>query len=155
MGRIYSLTFKDIAVAAAQDLFYLLQTASIPIALHSVALTQKTLTAWEAKNVLIKRVPATVTVGSGGTSGTPRPLNSNDTAASGTGRVNDTTGATSSGTIVDLHAEEWNFLNGLYYLPPPEDRPIIQVSQALVVALVTAPSASMTASGTLIYEELS
>ena len=154
MGRVYSLSFKDVAVAAAQDLLGVTTSASVPIAIHSVTLTQKTLTAWEAKNVLFRRVPATVTQGSGGTTPTPRPMNANDTAAGGTYHVNDTTAATSSGTIVDIHSEEWNFLNGLYWLPPPEDRPIIRISEGFMVNLVTAPSGSMTSSGTIIFEEL-
>ncbi|MFO1185830.1 MAG: hypothetical protein U1E56_13765 [Bauldia sp.] len=155
MGRIYSLSFKDVAVSVAQDLFAVLCSSSVPIAIHSVTLTQKTLTNWEAKNVSMRRVTATVTLGSGGSTPTPRPTNAGDAAAGGTYHANDTTVATSSGTIVDTHAEEWNFLNGLYYLPPPEDRPIIRVSEAFVVRLDTAPSAAMTCSGTLVFEELS
>lgn len=155
MGRVYSLSFSDVAVAAAQDLLIAQASASVPIAIHSVTLSQKTLTSWEAKGVLLRRVPATVTLGSGGSTPTPRPMNAGDTAAGGTYHANDTTPATSGGTIVDLHSEEWNFLNGLFWLPPPEDRPIIRVSEAFTVKLVTAPSGSMTASGTLVFEELS
>lgn len=154
MGRVYSLSFSDVAVSAAQDLLIAQASSSVPIAVHSVTLTQKTLTAWEAKNVRIRRVPATVTLGSGGSTPTPRPLLKNDAAAGGTYHANDTTPATSSGTIVDLHSEEWNFLNGFYYLPPPEDRPVIGVSEAVTVKLDTAPSAAMTCSGTIVFEEL-
>lgn len=155
MGRIYSVVCSDVAVTALQDLLLIQASSTIPLAIHSVTLTQKTLTAWEAKGVLFRRIPATVTLGSGGSTPTPRPMNANDTASAATAHVNDTTPATSSGTIVDIHSEEWNFLNGLYYLPPPEDRPIIRVSEAFSVKLVTAPSGSMTVSGTLVYEELS
>lgn len=155
MGRVYSLSFSDIAVAAAQDLLGITTTASVPIAIHSVVLSQKTLTSWEAKNVKLLRVPATVSQGSGGTTPTPRPMNAGDAAAGGTYHANDTTPATSGGTIVVLHNEEWNFLNGLFWLPPPEDRPIIRVSEGFMVNLVTAPSASMTCSGTVVFEELS
>ena len=155
MGRVYSLSFKDVAVSVAQDLLAITCSASVPVIVHSVTLTQKTLTNWEAKNVSMRRLPATVTQGSGGTTPTPRPLAANDAAAGGTYHANDTTGATTSGTAVDIHTEEWNFLNGLYYLPPPEDRPVVRVSEAFVVKLDTAPSGAMTCSGTLVFEEIS
>lgn len=155
MARVYTVTMPDVAITAAQDLFYLLAAAEKPLEIHSFELSQKTLTTWEARGLLFLRVPATVTVGSGGSSVTPRPVTPNDTAASATARINDTTNATSSGTIVNLRGGTFNVLNGDYWAPAGnDDRIIIGGGQAFVAKLVTAPSASMTVSGTLTFSEL-
>jgi len=153
-GRVYTVGINAVAVSAAQDLFTLLCGSSIPIEIHSVSLGQKTLTAWEAKELNFKRVPATVTV-TGGTSVTPRPIMQGDAASSVTATINNTTLATSSGTIVDLLNDAWAFLNGFYWSPAGvEDRWIIQPDQAFCVRLPTAPSESMTVSGTVTFAEL-
>lgn len=155
MARVYTATMADVAVTAAQDLFYLLAAAEKPIEIHSVQLSQKTLTAWEARGLLFLRVPATVTVGSGGSSITARPMLPNDTAASTTARINDTTSATSGGTIVNLLGDTFNVLNGFYWSPAgADDRIVIAGGSAFVVKLVTAPSASMTVSGSVTFSEL-
>ena len=154
MARIYTASMNAVAVSAAQDLFTLLCSSTVPIEIHSVVLGQKTLTSWEAKEVIFKRVPATVTV-TGGTSITPRPNVPNDTASVVTATINNTTLATSSGTIVDLFNDDWVFLNGFVWTPAGnDDRYIIAPSQAFCVRLPTAPSGSMTVSGTVTFAEL-
>ena len=154
MARVYTVSIDSVAVAAAQDLFTLLCPATMPIEIHSVNLAQKTLTAWEAKDITFKRVPATVTL-SGGTAVTPRPMVPNDTASAVTATINNATLATSSGTIVTLLADEFNFLNGFYWSPAgQDDRIIIAPSQAFCVRLGTAPSGSMNVSGSVTFAEL-
>lgn len=152
--RLYSVAFKDVAVTAAQDLFGLLSTANMAFKVHAIELGQRTLATWEAKNVRLTRMPATATVGSGGAAGTLKPLNPSDVAATVTARINDTVAQTTSGTATDIFAREWEFLNGFFWLPAPEQRPIIRPSEGLVLRLDTAPSASMTASGYMLIEEL-
>jgi len=154
MARVYTVSMDNVAVSAAQDLFTILCASTVPIEIHSVNLDQKTLTAWEAKDITFKRVPATVTV-TGGTSITARPMVPNDTAAAATATINNTTLATSTGTIVTLLATEFNFLNGFYWSPAgQDDRIIIAPSQAFCVRLGTAPSGSMNVSGSMTFAEL-
>jgi hypothetical protein len=107
-----------------------------------------------AKDITFKRVPATVTV-TGGTSVTARPMTPNDTAAAVTATINNTTVATSTGSIVTLLADEFNFINGFYWSPAgQDDRIIIAPSQAFCVRLGTAPSGSMNVSGSVTFAEL-
>lgn len=154
MARVYTVSMDAVAVSAAQDLFTLLCPSGIPIEIHAVQINQKTLTGWEAKDITFKRVPATVTV-TGGTSVTPRPLLQNDAASGVTATINNTTVATSSGTIVNLFADDWIFVNGFYWSAAGyDDRFIIAPSQAFCVRLGTAPSASMTVSGSVTFGEL-
>jgi len=116
---------------------------------------QRTLgTNWEAKPVRIRRVPATVTAGSGGSTPTPRRLNFGDAVATITAHANDTTAMTSSGTIEDLLQDMAVFFNGFLFVATPREDIIIQPSQGLAINLPTAPSASTNMSWTAIVEEL-
>src|SRR5215468_5644282 len=105
-GRPYTVTFKAVSVTLQQDFFYLKPAADKPIALWGFEVDNVGGTAdagdaqEELLDVAINYVPATVTVGSGGTAPTPNTLYPNDTAAGFTARVNDTTKATSSTTIL-------------------------------------------------------
>lgn len=154
MARVYTVSMDNVAVSATQDLFTILCSSTVPIEIHSVNMDQKTLTSWEAKDITFKRVPATVTV-TAGTSVTARPMVPNDTAAAVTATINNTTPATSSGTIVTLLATEFNFLNGFYWSPAgQDDRIIIAPSSAFCVRLGTAPSGSMNVSGSVTFAEL-
>lgn len=152
--RLYTATFTDVAITAAQDLFGILTTANTAIKIHCIELGQRTLTSWEAKSVKLVRNPATATVGSGGTAVTPRLINPGDAAGTATVRANDTAGQTTSGTQETIFSRDWEFLNGFFWLPAPEQRPIFKPSSGLALQLVVAPSASMTASGYIEYEEL-
>src|SRR6266542_3620761 len=155
MARIYTAGFQAVSVSATQDLLYLLCSSTVPIEIHSVELSQKTLTAWEAKDVTFRRLTATVTAGSGGASVTPTTHLPNDTAAVVTARRNDTTVATTSGSNTIVKPFNWNFLNGFYWSPAGnDDRIVLAPSTAFVVRLDTAPSAAMTASGEITFAEL-
>ena len=154
MARVYTVSIDNMAVSAAQDLVTILCSSSVPIEIHSVNLDQKTLTAWEAKDITFKRVPATVTL-TGGTSITARQMTPNDAASSVTASIGNTTLATSTGTIVTLLAAEFNFLNGFYWSPAgQDDRIIIGPSQAFCIRLGTAPSGAMNVSGSVTFAEL-
>lgn len=153
-GRFYTISVADVAVTAAQDIINITATANMAFKLWRVELGQKTLTTWEAKGIIIKRFPATVTAGTGGSAATPRPMNNGDSAAVVTARINDTTPMTTNSTAVTLMARDWEFLNGFIWVPMPDERPVIAPSQGLNINLVTAPSASMTVSGFAVIEEL-
>jgi len=154
MGRFYTVSIDAVAVSATQDLFGLLATSGMAFKVHSLYLGQKTLTTAEMKQITVRRNPATATVGSGGSAATPRPHVPGDAAATVTARINDTTPQTTNGTQAILYADVWHFLNGLIWMPAPEQRPIIKPSEGLAVNMATAPSGSMTVSGSLVIEEL-
>lgn len=151
--RVYTMEFNAVAVAAAQDLLAIYCGASKAIKVHEVVLGQVTATTIGNLGLTLKRLNATVTSGSGGAAGTVVPINPGDAAATVTGRTNDTTQATATTTNV-IRGDVVNVLNGYQYLPPPDDRPVIEPSGAFVVSLNTAPASSETFSGTITFEEL-
>ena len=153
-GRIYTMSFQNVTLSAVQDLFNVSAGATKIFALLSVNLGQVTGTAVANCRLRIRYLPSTVTAGSGGSGGTIKPFVSGDAGATITGRVNDTTQATSSGTIVDLWDDQWNIINGFLWVPPvPSRPPVIGLSGALIVSLDTAP-ARIVANGTITVEEL-
>lgn len=160
LGRLYTVPFTAVSISAAQDLFYIKPAADKPCFLEAVYLSNVggTADAGDAQEELLRieiiRLPATVTVGSGGSAPTPGPVAVNDSAAGFTGRVNDTTVATTSGTAVTLHADGWNVRVPYVWLPPPEHRLPIANAQALVVRLNTAPADAVSCSGVAYVREL-
>lgn len=151
MGRIYSASFEEVAVSAAQDLFEVVAPSDAAVIVHSVTITQSS-DAGDAQAemlpILIHRGTAT---GSGGTTVTPSPLQVGDTAFGGTVEANNTSQSV-EGTF--LHAEAFNVQIGFYYLPPPEDRPVVSPSALFIVELQSAPSDAITTNGTVIFEEI-
>lgn len=160
IGRPYSVNFVAVAVTAQQDLIYLKPAADKIIILEAVyiGLSGGTADAGDAQEELLDieiiRVPATVTVGSGGSSMTPNPLLVNDSAAGVTARINDTVKATTSGTLKVLHADGMNTRVPYAYVPPPENRHVVANAEALVVRLNTTPNDSILLSGTAYIREL-
>lgn len=150
---IFTVTMNGVAVSALQDLYHVKAGSVYPILIHSLQLGQKGLTAVEAKEVVFLRHTATVTQGSGGSSPTPQPVANLGATSGATVHMNDTTPA-SAGTLTAIGADTWQFLNGLFWLPPPEDRPLIVPGTGFIVKLPTAPSGAMTVYGTLTFEEL-
>lgn len=159
-GRVYTAEFHAVSVSAQQDLFYIKPAADKICHLHAVYLSNVggTADAGDAQEELwrieIIKIPATVTVGSGGGAFTPTPVNVNDAAAGATVRINDTTVATTSGTAIVHHADGMNVRIPYVYLPPPEHRVAIANAAALVVRLVSTPADAVTMNGTIYLSEL-
>lgn len=153
-GRSYSVQFNNVGVAAVQDLIALYSGASMAVALLGVVIGQITGTTVQNLRLSIKRLPATVTAGSGGNSATPRKGLRGDAAATATARINDTTQATTSGTAEILHSDVFNTVNGYQMFWPPSTPLTFGLSEAAVLSLDQAPAASLTMSGTLYFEEL-
>lgn len=155
IGRVYTVSFDNVAVTAVQDLFGLyVGTAPGSILLHEVRLGQISATTVGNLRVSIRRLPATVSSGSGGSAGTVQPRIFGDAAATMTARINDTTPATTGGTVQTMIADVFNVVNGWLYLPAPDDRILAQRTQAIIVSLLTAPLSSETMSGTAVVEEI-
>lgn len=151
MGRMYSATFEEVAVTAAQDLFEINAPSDAVVVVHAVHVSQSS-DAGDAQseqlNVLIHRGS---TSGSGGSTPTAAPLSLGDPAFGGTVEANNTSQST-EGT--QLHSETFNVMAGLSIIWTPETRPVISPSGRLIIELQTAPADSLTMSGTVYFEEV-
>jgi hypothetical protein len=152
--RVYSVNFDGVSVSAVQDLIGVYAGASMAFEVHSITLGQITATAVGNLRIALKRLPATVTSGSGGSAVTPQKTNYGDAAATVTARSNDTTVATSSGAVSVVKPDVYNVINGYQWIFPHEDRPIFQPSQACILSLETAPGSAETMSAELVIAEL-
>lgn len=147
--KIYTVSFAGVAVAAQQDLIAVVAASTKTLTLLAFELSQSTEvgdTAEEALSILVKR-GATV-VGSGGSAFTPIPCDSGQGASSFTSRLNDTTIA-GTGTIVNLHATNWNIRSSpTLWVYTPEMTFGAAPSERIVIGLATTPADSITMSGT-------
>lgn len=157
LGRLYAVSFENVAVTAAQDLFDIAPATNKPCRLHACYISQSTEVGDAQEEMLrLKIIRGLATVGSGGGTFTPVPLNENDSAAGFTARINDTTVAVvGAGATEVLWAESFNERVGWQYLPTPEMRPFCSAAKTrIVVTMLTTPADSVTMNGTLIVEEI-
>lgn len=127
MGRMYWVHYTGTLTNAGgnADLLEVLPADDKPVKLRGLVLGQISEVgdaAEEGLQVTIKRFPATVTSGSGGSSVTPTPVDSADVAFGGTVECNNSTIATTSGSGVNLGAFGWNIRNSPFEFWWPEDR---------------------------------
>lgn len=160
LGRAYTVPFVAVSVSAQQTLFYVKPAADKICIIEAiyVAIVGGTADAGDAQEELLQLeliyLPATVTVGSGGTAPTPVPKAINDTAASFTARVNDTTKATTSGTALNRHPDGMNSRIPYAYVPPAEHRDVVANAAAIILNLNTTPSDALAMSGEMTVREL-
>lgn len=153
MGLMYSVSFTG-AITAQQDLFAIVAPSTAVVLVHNVVLSQTSEVGdamEEGLSILFKR--GATTVGSGGTSATPVPLEAGFPASTATCRINDTTKA-SGGTISTLHSEAW-FIRGPFPgLATPELRHVISPSVRYTVELASTPGDSISVNATLYFEQI-
>jgi hypothetical protein len=157
MARVYTVVFENTSVTAIQDLFSLKAGAANGIELHAIELSAGGVSAAAEIRLRLKRLPSTVTQGSGGSVVTPNTVDSGDTKASTvTAHVNDTTQATTSGTAIIMNAWQWQVLNPFVYYPDRNqgDADTCQASEAFILDLAAAPGSSTAISGYIKYREL-
>lgn len=163
LGRAYTPMFSNVAVSAKQDFFYIKPAADKVCVIEAAYLSNVGIAtdAGDAQEELwdirLIRLPATVTVGSGGTALEASKIGRmaiNDTEASFTGRTNDTTVATTSGTATTLHADGVNIRVPYVWMPPPEHRIVVANAQAVVLRLESTPTDAVTMNGTMIVREI-
>lgn len=152
VGRYYTVSFENVAVAAAQDLFEFGPADDRPICLLGLTLDNVggTADAGDVNEQLLRMsiVRGHATSGSGGTTATPRPMDSFNAAASFTSEVNNTTIA-SAGTAVTMAALGWNVRVPLREFWPEELAIWAgQTDALLVVRLLAAPTGTVQVSGT-------
>lgn len=152
---IFTVPITAVSVSAAQDLWSIKAGTTRPVILHSFNLGQRGLTTVDAMRLRIRRVPATMTQGSGGTAPTPVNISPGGSASGVTAHINDTTQATSSGTIVTEWEDILQALNGIIYMPPPEDRMVFDAGSGFVIDTPTVfAGGAATMSGAMVYEEV-
>lgn len=142
--RIYSIQIENVAVSAVQDIFSLLSSSAKGFEIRQIMLGAIGQTSATEFRLSLKRLPTTVTQGSGGSTPTINKIDSlNGTASVVTAHANDTTQATTNGTAATLASFTWDVLLPFEYIPPsPEERPTAGVSEAIVLTLNAAPSST-------------
>lgn len=155
MARVYTVSFENVAVTAAQDFFEVSPADDHPVVILGVFIDQFSDVGDAAEEILRwKIIRGHTTSGSGGSAATARPMDSGDSAALFSAEVNNTTIA-SAGTAVDLHAGAFNIRSGLAIWFPPEATPVAnQGNTTIVVRLMAAPADALSMSGTLYVAEL-
>ncbi len=155
MPRIYRVTFEGVAVSAAQDLVQITgATGKIYRVLRRwVGATDTTIPTSQMLQLRERFLPATVTVGAGGTTGiTPSKNDPGDAAcSSATCATNNTTKATTSGTAITLNEIGVHIFNGYDEIclnPAP-----ISPGEAYVFELLSTVSGTVHLSGGVEIEE--
>lgn len=152
-GRIYTVTFDNVSVSAAQDFFELTPADDKPIMLVGLSLDNVggTADAGDAQEELLRLsiIRGFTSSGSGGSAPTPTALNPADAASGFTAEVNNTTVANTGSTTTPWNGG-WNVRVPLREFWPEELCPVAtQANTTIVVRLVTAPADAVSMSGTL------
>lgn len=160
IGRAYVVSFAAVSVTAQQDFFYIKPAADKICVIEScyISASGGVADAGDAQEELLDieliYLPATVTASAGGAAATPHPLIINDTAAGFTARTNDTTKATTTGTLFATHPDGMNNRIPYVYAPPAEHRDIVANAAAMVFRLNTTPADAILLSGKMVVREL-
>lgn len=160
LGRLYTVAFAAVSVSAQQTLFYIKPAADKICSIEEFRLGVAGVAAdagdaqEELYDIELLYLPATVTVGSGGSAPTPAPKQVNDTAASFTARVNDTVKATTSGTAALRMIDAMNSRIPYIHLPAPEHRDLVANAAAIIVNLNSTPGDAVLMNGTMLVREL-
>lgn len=164
MSRIYFVPFNGTVTNAGGDvdLFSLQPADDIPIRLRGITLGQISEvgdTQEEGLRITVKYLPATFTVGSGGSAVTAAKPGADPAGTdwSFTARTNDTTVATTSGTAIVRDEFGWNERNTPYerWYPDIDFCPIARQGAGLVIRQETTAADDYTFSGGVWVEELS
>jgi len=151
--RMYACPFDAVSVSAAQDFWEVPPADDKPVYIAGIWLDNVggTADAADAQEELLRLAiyRGFTTSGSGGSTVTPVPANSSiDTAAGATVEINNTTVATTSGTL--LAAMGWNVrVPFREWFPQEFWVGASQTNTTLLVRLVTAPADAVSMSGTL------
>lgn len=155
MGRVYTVTFANVAATAVQDLFTIPSGSTQVIKILSAFIGQSSDEGdaqAELLRIRVRRASGAYTQGSGGSTPTANPHRFSDTAfAGGTVHANDTTQG-SGGTITTIFEETFNVQAGWYYTPTPEEVFVLSGSQFFILDLPGAPTDELTISGRVTFD---
>ncbi len=151
IGNIYMISFEEVAITVAQDLFEMRQGSNSEVMfLNSVTISQSSDAGDPQAEMLNLVYHRGVTSGSGGTTPSANPVILGQTAITGLFEVNNTTQAT-RGTV--LRSDNFNVQLGYLWEPSRKERIFVASdSPRLVISLETTPSDSLTLSGTAVME---
>lgn len=154
MRGVYTVVFQRVAVTAAQDLFLLVTSSTVPIEILRCEIGQNS-DFGDAQDELlaIRHRTGMTTNGSGGSTPTPNPTHGTTAASGVTAHANDTT-ASSAGTILEAYESDFNVRSGYLWVMTPEERIVVAASSKWALNLPAAPADSLTMSGTVVYREL-
>lgn len=154
MGYIYSAPMDALAFTTATDIFEVTTVAADrPVLVHMMELCQ-TLDLGDAQEEVLRiGLYRGATAGSTGTAATEVAYDQQDNPATGT-VVNMNRGTASTGGTL-LQVLGWNIRIPTQWIWTPEMRPRIDAGEdPFTFRLLTAPTDSITVSGTLVWEEL-
>ncbi len=158
---VFTAPFSAVAISVAQDLFEIVAPSDSRVRLLEIDIGQYTDFGDAAAEILSLTIHrGHTTSGSGGSTVTPANVNPYGRAAGATVEANNTTVATTSGTL--LWATTWHVQAGFIWRPP-EDMPrgldpfrrhiLIKPSQRLVIR-ITVPADEITTNGSILFEEI-
>lgn len=155
MARLYTVTFKNVTISAAQDLVALKGSTGKTCRLRRVwiYMNDTTLQTAQGLRLNVKYGSATVTLGSGGGTPTARPLDAGDSAASFTNHINDTTPGTTSGSFVDIMPAGGHNFAGFDYTWPKGEEPVFGLNEGVIFELLSTVSGTCAYSGGATVEE--
>ncbi len=153
MGRVYTASFGAIAIAALQDIFEVVAPSDAIVELLEIKLYQTNITGDSGEDIVrLQFTFGHTTSGSGGAAITARPHELGDASFGGTVERNNTTQAT-AGSPITREEDGWNVRVPYIWTPTPERIHTISPSARFVLELPAAPSASITAGGSISFEE--
>lgn len=152
MTGSYSAPLDALAFTTATDVFECTVPATCRMEIMQIRLGQTTDLGDAQEEVLRIGLYRGATAGSTGTALTEQPfVDSNDGAARVAVVANRGTAST-GGTLIDIIP--WNIRIPMNELYIPELRPIAEISTVLTYRLLTAPTDSITISGSIIWREM-
>lgn len=163
MPNTYAATFSGTAFAgvsasAAQDLFSMLATQTVPFILNRLSISTAGQTSPGNLVVSVQRFTPAVTLGSGGTTIAAASLAEiaqyTQRVATTSVHTNDTTRATTTGSKQVLWTGTVQDLNNLDDNIVPELWSFVPGNCALIIGLETAPAAAVTLYGAAQFTEL-
>jgi hypothetical protein len=155
MARTYTASFKFVTISAAQDLVAVKGSTGKTCRVRRVWLymNDTTLQTAQGLRLNVKYGSATVTLGSGGSSPTPRPNDPGDSAASFTAVANATTPSTTSGAFVDITPAGGHNYQGFDFTWPKGEEPVFGLNEGVVFELNSTVSGTCNYSGGITVEE--
>jgi hypothetical protein len=137
MSEIFTIVCENVSVTAVQDILAAYAATTKKLQVLAVELSANGQTTVGNYPIRLRYLPASVTVGSGGSAVTAHNVNPDGASPSFTAARNNTTQAVTAGTAVDYVATQFNPINGYYWQAPVPvgDEPKADLSGGLTLSL--------------------
>ena len=148
-GLMYSANLSNTSSGTAvTDVLVLETSATVPILIHEWRMTS----AATVDTRLVVQILRRSTAHTGGTTVTPRAMNTRNTVAAATGVFAIDTTPGTAGNIIE--AELWSVLVPYSRIYTPDERIYVPISGFLAMAFTTAPGSAVNISADVFFEEL-